>query len=224
MGMASFRSVASCVLPLILTAGPLLGADSGAAMLNTSGAAWLNGVHVPASSAVFSGDMIQTRADSPANIHSPGSSITVLGDSLVRFQGTSLTVKRGGVSVATSKGLATVAGAVRVSPASNAWTEFNVTDTDGTVSIIAQKGDLTVTDDQGTSTLAQGQATTRDDQSDASDSDGKKNRKRRAGVVPAATNGTLNSPVAILTGAGAITALTVWALWRSDQPASPSTP
>ena len=80
---------------------------------------------------------------------------------------------------------------MRVSPASNAWTEFNVTDTDGTVRIAARKGDLTITDDSGTVTLAQGQETTRDEQSDqsADNKNNKKNKKRAAGAVPAAGGG-----------------------------------
>src|SRR5580658_2196533 len=165
MGMSAFHRVLSCVLLLIVPAS-LLAADSGAAMLYANGAAWLNGGHVPSSSAIFTGDLVQTRSDSAANIHEPGSRITVLGDSLVQFEGVSLKVEHGAVSVSTSKGVATTAGDVRVAPASNAWTEFNVTDVDGTVRIAANKGDLIVTDDNGAVTLPQGQQTTRDEQSD----------------------------------------------------------
>jgi hypothetical protein len=91
MGMAAFRKMVSCVLLLCFPAS-LWAADSGAAMLYTHGAAWLNGAHVPASSAIFTGDLLQTRSDSGANINAPGSSITVLGDSLVQFEGSSLKV------------------------------------------------------------------------------------------------------------------------------------
>ena len=39
-------------------------------MLYTNGAAWVNGAHVPrTSSAIFSGDLLQTRSDSVANIN-----------------------------------------------------------------------------------------------------------------------------------------------------------
>ena len=222
MGMSAVRSMVSCVLLLIVPAS-LLAADSGAAMLYAEGAAWLNGAHVPNSTAIFAGDLVQTRSDSAANIHSPGSSITVLGDSLIEFEGGSLTVKRGGVSVSTSKGIATMAGDVRVSPLSNAWTEFNVTDTDGTVRIAARKGDLTVTDDKGTVTLAQGQETTRDEQSDQNEKHAK-NKKRASGAVPAAGGATLNSPIAIGLGGGAIIGVTAWVLLKNDNPVSPATP
>jgi hypothetical protein len=224
MGMSAFRKMVSCVLVLIVPAS-LFAADSGAAMLYANGAAWLNGSHVPNSSAIFVGDLVQTRSDSAANIHAPGSSITVLGDSLVKFEGSSLKVEHGGVSVSTSKSVATIAGDVRVAPVSNAWTEFSVTDVDGTVRIAARKGDLTVTDDNGTVTLPQGQETTRDEQSDQSDNGNRKrDRKRATGAVPAAGGGVLNSPIAIGAGAAAIGGVTIWVLTRSSNPVSPATP
>ena len=228
MGMSAFRKMVSCVL-LSMLPGSLLAADSGAAMLYAHGAAWLNGAHVPTSSAIFTGDLVQTRSDSGANINAPGSSITILGESLVQFEGASLKVEHGGVSVSTSKGVATTAGDVRVAPVSNAWTEFNVTDTDGTVRIAALMGDLTLTDDNGTVTLPQGQQTTRDeqssDQSDKStDKDKKKNKKRAAGAAPEAGGGILSSPIAIGIGAAAIGGVTAWVLIKSDNPVSPSQP
>ncbi len=226
MGMAAFRKLVSCVLLLILP-GSLMAADSGAAMLYADGAAWLNGSQVPKSSAIFSGDMVQTRSDSAASIHAPGSSITVLGDSVVEFQGAFLKVEHGAVAVSTSKGMATTAGDVRVEPASDAsWTEFNVTDTDGTVRIVARKGDLKITDDQGTTTLQQGQDTTRDEQSDQSDNSKKKNKNKKQGVgaAPAAGGGLLDSPIAVGIGGGAILGLTIWVLLQGDSPLSPAQP
>jgi hypothetical protein len=231
MGMSAFRRLVSCVLLLGFPLS-LLAADSGAAMLYTHGAAWLNGAHVPASSAIFTGDLVQTRSDSGANINAPGSSITVLGDSLVQFEGSSLKVEHGSVDVATSKGVATTAGDVRVAPASNAWTEFNVTDVDGTVKIAANKGDLLITDDSGTVTLPQGQQTTRDEQSNQSDTStdrddkdkDKKKKRRAAGAAPAAGGGVLSSPTAIIVGGAAIGGVAIWILSRNDDPVSPSTP
>jgi len=73
-------------------------------------------------------------------------------------------LEHGAVRVTTSRGMAARAGDVTVKPAANAWTEFQVTDVDGRVQIAANKGDLTVQDDKGTTTVAQGtrpRATTR---------------------------------------------------------------
>jgi hypothetical protein len=206
----------------------MFAADSGAAMLYTHGAAWLNGSHVPTSSAIFTGDLLQTRSDSPANINAPGSSITIEGDSLIQFEGNSLKLEHGGVSVATSKSVGANAGDVQVKPASSAWTEFNVVDTDGTVRIAARKGDLTITDDDGTTTLPQGQETTRNEQSDSSDKNKEKDKskkKKQSGAPPGAVGGILDSKLAIGLGAGAIAGTTIWLLTsRNDDPVSPDKP
>jgi hypothetical protein len=214
----------SCVLMLIFP-GSLLAADSNAAMLYTNGAAWVNGAHVPrASSAIFIGDALQTNADSVANINQPGSSMTVLADSLVYFQGAWLDIEHGGVTVSTSRGVSTTAGDVKVTPASNSWTEFNVSDVNGTVHIAARKGDLTVTDGKQTILLAQGQETSRDDSVD-NDRQGKKHkRKEQSGAIPAAGGGLLNSPWAVGAGGAAVIGVTAWVLIKNDNPASPAKP
>jgi hypothetical protein len=225
MGKSAFRGLVSCVL-MVLFPGSLFAADSNAAMLYTNGAAWVNGAHVPRSaSSIFSGDLLQTRSDSVANINEPGSSITVLADSLVQFQGASVDIQHGGVTVATSKEIYATAGDVKVAPASNAWTEFNVTDVDGTVRIVARKGDLTISDGKDVVTLAQGQDTTRDESSGTNEKDNKKkNKRRQSGAMPAAGGGLMNSPVAIGIGAGAIIGVTTWVLVKNDNPASPAKP
>ena len=229
MGKFAYRKMASCVL-LFLFPSSMFAADSSAAMLYTNGSAWINGAHVPrTSSAIFSGDLLQTRSDSVANINQSGSSVTVFGDSMVEFQSSAVQLEHGGVTVSTSKKMAAVAGDVKVSPASDAWTEFNVVDNDGTVKIAAKKGDLLIADGKETFTLQQGQQTSRDETAQDSDNnaqekDGKKNRKRRAGASPAAGGGILSSPYAVGAGAGAVAGLTIWVLIKNDNPASPSKP
>jgi hypothetical protein len=224
MGEFAFRKLVSCVL-LFLFPSSLLAADSNAAMLYTNGPAWVNGSHVPrASSAIFSGDLLQTPADSVANINEAGSTITVLSESLVKFEGSSVNIEHGGVTVSTSKEMATTAGDWKVTPASSAWTEFKVSDVDGTVKIIATKGNLLISDGQQTTTLEQGQQTTRDEVSD-NDQNGKKKKKdRQAGAAPAAGGGILNSPIAVGIGVGVVAGITTWVLIKNDNPASPSHP
>ena len=171
--------------------------------------------------------MLQTRADSVANINQSGSSITVLSDSLVQYEGSAVELEHGGVTVSTSRKLAAVAGDVTVAPAANSWTEFNVVDTDGTVRIAARKGDVTVNYGKETFTLAQGHETTRDESAPDSDSakKGKKRNKREmAGATPAAGGGILSSPIAIGVGAAAVIGVTTWVLIKNDEPASPSKP
>jgi hypothetical protein len=214
---ALYRKILSCMMVVTFPAA-LFAADQPAAMLYSHGTALLNGDSVVRSSAIFSGDLIQTTADSAANINASGSIVLVLNDTLVKYQGKSVELEHGGVTISTSKSLATRAGDVTVSPATRVWTEFQVRDVDGTVQITARKGDLTISDETGTTTLAQGQETTRDEQSD----EHKKKKKRRE-TGAAARGGILSSPLAIGIGLGIIGGSTAAVLIvKSETPVSPS--
>ena len=109
-------------------------------------------------------------------------------------------------------------GGLKVVPAAAMWTEFEVRDSDDSVKIIARKGALTLTDASGTTTLVQGQETTRDETS----ANGKKKRDRNmGGAVPAAGGGILDSPPAIYGGLAVIGVLAGWALMQGDDPMNP---
>jgi|SRR5580700_8151013 hypothetical protein len=224
MGKSAFRGMVSCVLAILLP-GSLFAADSNAAMLYTNGAAWVNGAHVPrSSSAIFSGDLLQTRSDSVANINESGSRITVQSDSLVQFRGVSVDIQHGAVTVSTSKGVAATAGDVKVVPASNQLTEFNVTDVNGTVKVFASRGDLTIDYGKDVFQVQQGDSKTLDENNPDVQNNKKNNKKRAAGAAPAANGGILSSPYAIGIGAGAIAGVTTWVLIKNDNPASPTRP
>jgi hypothetical protein len=222
MSESRLRSVMCCLLTILFPAQVMLAGETATAMLYTNGAAWLNGSEVPKSAAVFSGDMLQTRQDSSASIQSNGSSVMVLADSLVKFEGPVVELEHGAVRVTTSRGLATHVGDVTVKPAADTWTEFQVTDTNGQVQIAANKGDVTVQDDKGTTTVTQGQQTTRDD---TADTDKKKKKHRKGtGAEPAAHGGIMSSPAAVYTGLGAVTGVGIWLLLQNSQPVSPACP
>jgi hypothetical protein len=191
-------------------------AETRPAMLYAKGAAWINGSAVPRTSAVFPGDLVQTRSDSMANINASGSNVVIMADSLVKYDGADVSLEHGSVTVATSKGMSTRSGEVTVVPASTGWTEFEVKQgADGTVQVVAQKGDVNVSDGSGTSTVAQGQQTTVDD------ARAKKKKKRRAGgAIPAGEASALDSPIVMYAGAGVVGGLLTWVLLQDGSPVS----
>src|ERR1700681_1512264 len=211
-----------CLLAILFPAQVMLAGETASAMLYTNGAAWLNGSEVPKVAAVFAGDMLQTRPDSTASIQSNGSSVMVMADLLVKFEGPAVELEHGAVRVTTSRGLAARAGDVTVKPVANTWTEFQVTDVDGRVQIAANKGDLTVQDDKGTTTVTQGQQTTRDDTTDT----GKKKKKRRrgTGAALAAGGGIMSSPPACYGGLARCGGAAIWIWLQSEPPVSPAGP
>src|SRR5215467_12923956 len=198
----------------------LMAADTGAAMLYSKGETWVNGTAVPNSSAIFPGDQVQSSAASAVNIHASGSNVLIAPDSLVKFDAAAIGLEHGGVRVTTSKGMMTRVGDVTVAPTTNAWTEFEVSDLNGSVQVIARKGDVSVSDPQGTSTVPEGQQTTRDE----SQPTNQKSSKKRPGAATAGQGGILDSPVAIYLGAGAIGGGVIWILLQGDEPLSPKAP
>lgn len=108
---------------------------------------WLNGAAVPHSSAIFPGDIVQTNNDALANINAPGSNVVVLPNSVLKYEGSAVSIERGGVTVATSTQLNTAVGEITVRPAAPSKpTEFEVTDKGNVVQIIARRGDLSIND------------------------------------------------------------------------------
>jgi len=179
-----------CWILIAITPASLVAAetDSGAAVLYGKGAVWLNGKPVPRSSAVFPGDLIQTQPESVATLDASGSGVIVLQDSLVTFQANAVSLEHGTVSVATSKRMVAIAKDVTVTPASNTWTEFELTEEGGTVQVVASKGSVNVNCGKGSATLSDGEQSTSDDS-------GNCNKKRKGGgVPPPGSSGILTDP------------------------------
>jgi hypothetical protein len=220
MSVSGLRPIA-CWIMIAAVPVSLWAADSSPAMLYARGAAWINGGAVPRTSAVFPGDLVQTRSDSVASINASGSNVVVLADSLVKFEGPAVALEHGSLRVATSKGLSTHSGDVTVAPASNGWTEFEVKQiSDDSVQIMAQKGDVTVSDGSNTSTLSQGQQTTVDNSAEKK----KKKRRKGGGAVPASGGAVLDSPAVIYGGAAAVGGLLTWVLLQDNTPVSQVAP
>lgn len=211
-----------CVLLIPLMSLYVVAAPNGA-MLYTTGSASVNGSSVSHSSAIFPGDVVQTGSASEANINASGASVTLAPNSSLRFEAAGVSIVEGSINIGTSRrDLATSAGIVKVTPASDAWTEFEISHRNGAVQIIARKGDIDVSAGSETFTLLQGQTDTRDD-SDTQTPQKKKGRKDDQ-PAPAATGPVLDSPIVIGLGAAAIVGGLIYALSRSGTPVSPVTP
>ena len=209
-----------CRMMILLFPASLMGADLGAAMLYSQSTAWVNGSAAPKSLAIFPGDQVQTPTDSPANIHAWGSNVTVSPDSLVKFEGSSVGVEHGRVDITTSKAMAAHVEVFTITPKTDSWTEFEVADLNGSVQVIARKGDVSVSDGQDTTTVAQGQQTTVGQPAGKT----KSKSKKQEGAVTAAHGGIMSStPVKV----GALAAIGVgvgWILAQGDDPLSPTKP
>jgi hypothetical protein len=198
-----FRN-AICWMMIAFAPGILLAQDGGGAMLHGDGAVWLNGKLLPGSSAVFPGDLIQTKPESLATVDATGSSVVVFPNSLVKYGANAVSLQHGVLSVGTSQGMVAQASTVTVTPASNKWTEFEVTDAEGAVQVVARKGDVSVDCGKNTTSLSAGEEVTPDDS-------GRCGKKKRSAVTPTAAHGSIftdpYAQAAALGGTGVIICL-----------------
>lgn len=128
----------------------IFAADTGhSAMLHSQGGVWVNGKEVPESTAIFSGDSLETKSGSVANLDVEGSSVLIQPETVVTYNGDSLTLDHGSVEVTTSTSMRVHIKCIRVVPVSSAWTQYQVSDLNGTVHVAAVKSDVNITHSGG---------------------------------------------------------------------------
>jgi len=138
----------SVILPLS-SLGQAVPEKPQGAILHTDGGVWVNGYEAHDSSAIFAGDVIETKAGSSANLSLEGSSVLIAPESVSKFQGDLLELDHGGVSVTTSRSFKVRVNCILVVPVLNEWTEYVVTDVNGDVQVAARKLDVNVEHERG---------------------------------------------------------------------------
>src|SRR5262249_33899731 len=140
--------IISAVLPLS-SLGQALPEGPPGAILHTDGGVWVNGYEAHDSSAVFAGDVIETKSGSSATLTLEGSTVLMAPESVSNFQGALLELDHGGVSVTTTSGFRVRVNCILVIPVLNQWTQYAVTDLNGTVDVSARKLDVNVEHERG---------------------------------------------------------------------------
>ena len=172
----------------------------------------LNGKPLLRSSAVFPGDSIQTPAESVATLDASGSGIVIYPDSEVKFEQNSLSLQHGSISVGTSKRMVATARKLTVTPASEAWTEFEVADTNGSIRVMASEGNIDVICSNGTASLSTGDEAIGDAAGNC------RKKKRKPGAPWPVTSGTLSGPWVAIVALGTAGGVLCMLLCDNPQP------
>jgi len=125
------------------------------AILHSQGGVWVNGYEARDSSAIFPGDVIETKTGATASLSLEGSTVLLAPESVGKFQADLLELDHGGVSVGTSKSFKVRVNCILVVPVVNEWTQYSVTDVNRTVHVASTKLDVNVEHEAG-----KGKATT----------------------------------------------------------------
>jgi hypothetical protein len=132
-----------CWLMVGLTPISLL-AQAPSAIVHTQGGVWVNGYEAKDASAVFSGDVIETKPDFSATLNLEGTSVLVQPESVVKFQGDAVELDHGAVSVESSRSFKVLVHCITVIPVANEWTQYDVVDLNGSVQVTARTKDVNV--------------------------------------------------------------------------------
>lgn len=160
---------------IVIFPSSLLAADSRPAILHTQGQVWVNGKEAPDSTAIMPGDLLETNTGVVANLTTDGSTVVIQEQSIVKYNGDSLTLEHGGVSVGTSKLMSVQVDCLRVVPVATEWTQYDVIDVDSRIRVDALKLDVNIlrgasmrkvereSAASGSATLHEGQQVTREE-------------------------------------------------------------
>ncbi len=119
-------------------------ANTPVAILHTQGGVSVNGYEATDSSALFAGDLMETKPGFSGTLNLEGTTIQLQEETVAKLQDDVLLLDHGSVSVGTSKSFKVRVNCLTVIPVLNEWTQYEVTDLNGTVQVNARKGDVKV--------------------------------------------------------------------------------
>lgn len=229
-GLLVFRWRHLVCLPMsVLLPVSLIAQDATAAMLRaTDNGVYVNENLAPSSIAVFPDDVIKTLKNVVASLTLAGSSAQISGESMLQFQPDELALDHGRVSVSTSRGLRVRVGCITITPVNTAeWTQYDVLDVDGKVTVNALKSDVYL--DAHSKNVEPEKVPAQRDRNIVHEGEQKsRDEKCAAAYTPeqpaAGVGAAMNSLYTRLAAGAALGALICLGICHNDDPISPSRP
>jgi hypothetical protein len=228
VSLSPWRNFVGVCMTMILPLSAFPDNPTGAILHSSGQGVLVNGNQVPASTAVFDNDFIQTQKQSPARIETTGSSATLDSETVLQFQLEELALDHGSLSVYTSTGMRVRVGCVTITPVNPSHeTLYEVVDRDGKVTVHASRSDVYI--DAKSKETKEVRSPSRSKRDLVREGEQKSREEKcggayTKGATPEALGALMNSPWAVGVGAATAVGLTCWALCRSDDPISPSKP
>jgi hypothetical protein len=211
-----------CGVVIIIVPASMTAQDTGRALLYSDGGTWLNGSPALPSSAILPDSFIQTQTAHTARIDAEGSTVSVLQETRLQFEGDELVLDRGGLQVNTVRGMKVRIGCITVIPVTTDRTQFDVSDVDGKVKVIAYKNDVKIHQQGVARRSKQGMS------NDTIVHEGEQaSREEKCGgaAQPPAKGPILSSRLAVTLGTAAVVGTVTCVIFcYTDDPVSPSKP
>lgn len=201
--------------------------DTGAAILRSNGDVLLNQSAAPISSALFPGDTVQAQTNASARIELGGSSVEIKAETAIEFESSEIHLDHGSVTVYTARGFKVRVGCLLVTPANIKPTVYNVTDTDGKVTVAALKDDVNI--DSRSANPRDAKQSPGSGRVSVHEGEQKSRAEKCGAYAPksaskAATDGILNSPYVRWPAVAVAGGIICRVLCQDDDPVSPSKP
>jgi hypothetical protein len=211
-----------CGVMIVVVPVSMMAQGTDRALLYSDGGTRLNGDPAPASSAIFPDAYIQTEKGHTAKIDAEGSTVSVLPETVLQFEGDELVLDHGTLRLNTARGMKVRVGCITMIPVTQDRTQYDVIDIDGKVKVIAYKNDVKIYQ-HGVARRSK-----RSESSDAIVHEGEQaTREEKCGGAarPPAKGPILNSPLAVSLGSGAILGTVICIIFCfNDEPVSPYKP
>jgi hypothetical protein len=120
------------------------GAILHSAVLHTQGGTLVNDAEARDGTAILEGDDVNTLPQSMATLTLEGSQVLVQPETILKFQGDFVALDHGSVAVETSRSFKVKVNCITTTPVANEWTQYEVTNVNGTVHVAARKDDVKV--------------------------------------------------------------------------------
>jgi hypothetical protein len=213
-----------CGVMIAIFPSSLIAQDATRGLLHSQGGTWLNDSPAPPTAAIFPDSLVQTQKGYTARIDVEGSGVVIAPETVVQFQGLELALDHGHLQLDTASEMKVLIGCITVTPITYDRTQYDVTDVDGKVKVVAYKNDVKI--ELHGSALQQSKNGRSSSQIVREGEQATRSEHCGAAIEPTqgGTKGALlDNPWAKGAGLVAI-GLTCLIICRGDDPISPSTP
>jgi len=227
--LSGWRHLVVLVMAVVLPVSLFAQEVNGAILRSNGTGILLNSASAPPSTAIFANDLIETQKDAVARIEATGSAADINSETVVQYDVDELVLDHGALSVNTSRGMRVRVGCLTVTPFNPSdWTQFEVLDRDGKVTVHALKNDVYIDarpkNQQDVKKpshsirdlVREGEQKSRDEKCGAAYMNP---AEARSGI-----GAIMNSTTAKIIGAGVVVTVACFGLCPDDDPISPSKP
>jgi hypothetical protein len=206
------------VLLFLWVPSSLAAADFPGGTVQATGTVYLDGAVLRNSSAVSTGDVVETRDSGIANLNLVGSAVQIQPSTYIKFERAGIDLDHGTVLVSSGKQLSVLTRCLRVTPTTTDWTQFDVTRSNGRVHVVARKGDVVIHGEGAPRIVVkESKETWREDGPGCGGG-------ILRGATPAAKAPIMGAATAERAALAAGAGLLTWVFLQSDDPVSPAIP